>query len=184
MRLTPIIIGIASLALSGCSGSSTLTIQSEQASIQPSLQTAVYRFTDQNTADVFLSDFSPDAIVDRLAGAPGAPGTVLHVHVFLAPKAGKTPIDFTASNAAITYVVFAGESMGVYGGGGFVLPSSRLGDAELEARMRRATLRLVEHGAGFADLLGNAEVSGDIAARRDDALAGRISDELTRLLLR
>lgn len=179
-----IILGMATLALGGCSGGSPLTIESERAVIRPSVRTAVYRFTDQNTADVFLSDFAPEVIVDRLEGAPGAPGTVLHVHVFLAPKAGKTPIDFTASNSAITYVVFAGESMGVYGGGGFVLPSSRLGDAELAARMRRATLRLVEHGAGFADLLGNAEVSGDIAARRDDELAGRISDGLTRLLLR
>ncbi len=172
------------LALAGCSGSTSLSIRSDQAVIQPVVRTAVYRFVDPNTADVYLSDFSPDAIVDRLAGVEGEPGTVVHLHVFLAPKAGKTPIDFTASNATITCAVMSGQSMGVYGGGGFVLPSSSLGDSSLDARMRQATVRLVEPRDGFSDRLGNAWLEGDFSAQRDDELAGRISAELTRLLLR
>lgn len=182
--MRPLLLLVLLTFMPACSGgSSTLTIQSESAVITPSVLTALYRYTDQNTADIYLSDFPAETIVERLGGVEGPPGTVLHLHVFLAPKAGRTPIDFTASNAAATYIVFSGNAMGVYGGGGFVLPSSRIGDSEFEARMRQATVRIVEHSAGFADRLGNAEVSGDISARRDDERAGQVSDALTRLLL-
>lgn len=182
--MRPFLLFISLLTIAGCSSSVSLGIRSDTAVIQPVVQTAVYRFIDQNTADVYLSDFPPDSIVDRLANVEGAPGTVVHLHVFLAPQAGKTPIDFTASNAAFTCIVMSGSSMGVYGGGGFVLPSSQLGDALLDARVRQATVRLVEGRNGFADRLGNAWVEGNIEARRDDELAGNISAELTRLLLR
>lgn len=176
---------LSAFALAGCSsGPSSLRIESSRGVIEPALQTAVYRFTDSNTADLYLSDFTPDVLVDRLAAGPaGDPGTILHLHVFLAPKAGRTPIDFTASNCTLTYAVFTGSSVGFYGGGGFMLPSDTLGDTSLSGRLRRATVRLVENQPGFTDRLGSAEVGGDIAAQRDDAFATQISAGLTRLLL-
>ncbi|MBL8745493.1 MAG: hypothetical protein JNK58_03960 [Phycisphaerae bacterium] len=182
MRLS--IFFVMLLALTGCSGSATLSIRSDTAIIQPTVRTAVYRFVDQNTADVYLSDFPPNTIVDRLTAIEGEPGTIVHIHVFLAPQAGKTPIDFTASNAALKCIVLSGRSMGVYGGGGFVLPASTLGDISFGARVREATVRLVSSREGFADRLGNGWVEGNIEARRDDELAGEISSGLTRLLLR
>lgn len=170
--------------MSGCAGTTSLTVESERSALTPTIQTAVYGFTDSNTADIYLSDLPPEDLVARLAqGVEGEPGVVLHLHVFLAPKAGRTPIDFTASNASVTLLVLNGAARGVYGGGGFMLPSSSLGGATIAGEMRQATIRLVESDAGFGDALGLAEVSGDIAARRDDALAARISDEMTRLLL-
>lgn len=170
--------------MSGCAGTTSLTVESERSALTPTIQTAVYRFTDSNTADIYLSDLPPEDLVARLAqGVEGEPGVVLHLHLFLAPKAGRTPIDFTASNASVTLLVLNGAARGVYGGGGFMLPSSSLGGATIAGEMRQATIRLVESDAGFGDALGLAEVSGDIAARRDDALAARISDEMTRLLL-
>lgn len=182
MRMLPVLL--MCLTLGACSGSTSLSIRSDQAVIRPQVRTAVYRVIDQNTADVYLSDFPPESIVQRLAGVAGEPGTIVHLHLFLAPKAGKTPIDFTASNSAVTCAVFTGDSLGVYGGGGFVLPWSRFGDASLEARVRDATVRLSDQHPGFGDRLGNAWVEGDFEARRDDELAASISDALTRILLK
>lgn len=177
-------MGVFLMSMPGCGSGSALTLTSSSAEVQPDFQTAVYRFIDPNTADVFLSDFPREAIVERLAqGVDGPPGHLIHVHLFLSPKAGKTPIDFTASNCAITYAVFSGTSIGLYGGGGFVLPSSSVGDSTLSGRIRGATLGLMEAKPGFADRLGRSTLDGSISAQRDDALAQQISARLTRLIL-
>lgn len=188
LRLVLMLLSAAALmSVGSCmssSGTSTLTIESSRAVMQPPVRTAVYRMIDPNTADLFFSDFPEDVLVERLRrGREGEPGVILHIHLFLHPKAGQSPIDFTATNTAITYAVFTGGSLGVYGGGGFLLPSTRVGDAALAGTMRGATIRLIEQQGGFTDRLGQAEVSGSLSARRDDELASMISAELTRLLL-
>lgn len=183
--LLPLAFATAALLVAGCGGSSSLAIESREAVIEPELSTTVYRLIDSNTLDIYLSDFPPESVLDRLsAGAPGDPGSIIHLHLFVSPKAGKTPIDFTASNASITYAVFTGSSLGVYGGGGFVLPSSDFGDARFTARIEDATIRLTQDSPGFADRLGRAQLSGSINAYRDDELATAISERLTRVLLR
>jgi hypothetical protein len=176
---------LAALLLPACtSGPSSLRIESARGVVEPDLRTAVYRFRDANTADLYLSDLPPDILIDRLASrAAGEPGTLVHCHIFLNPKAGRTPIDYTASNCTLTCAIFTGSSLGVYGGGGFLLPADSLGDATLAGTIRDATLRLVEHDPGFADRLGSARLAGRIAAERDDQLADAISARLTRLLL-
>lgn len=176
---------VPALACVSCGGgTSALRLQSEQGTIEPVIRTAVYRRADANTADIYLSDIPPEAIVERLAaGRGGEAGTVIHLHIFLAPKAGRTPIDFTASNTTATCVILTGGPIGVYGGGGFLLPSARIGDGRFTGRIRDATLRLVESDAGFDDRLGLPWLSGTINARRDDPLASLISQHLTRLLL-
>lgn len=172
----------AGAAVPGC-GSSALKIHSEQATVEPQFVTAVYRAADANTADIYLSDIPEGALVERLSrGAAGEPGNIVHVHLFLRPKAGRTPIDFDASNMTLTHVVLTGSAMGIYGGGGFMLPSWRLGADTFGGRIKRATLRLVESDPGFSDRLGPSTLSGRVTARKDDELAGQISDRLTMLL--
>jgi hypothetical protein len=185
-----LIFALPSAALTaGCtlwpSGPSSLRITSESAIVEPALRTAVYRAEDENTADIFLSDLEPEELVDRLRnGVEGQPGFVIHLHMFLQPKAGRTPIDFTASNTALTKVVLTGSLMGVYGGGGFVLPRSAVGDSRFTGRIDGATIRLITADDGFADMLGPSVVSGSVAAARNDELAESISDALTRMLRR
>lgn len=173
-------------ALTGCGSPSRLRIESRDAIVQPEIHSAVYRATDLNTADLYLSDVPENVLVERLAVGldDPSPANIIHVHLFLTPKAGRTPIDFTAANISVTHVVLTGGSMGVYGGGGFLLPSGSVGDATYGGTIREATLRLVESRPGFADRLGPSELGGKVAARRDDALADEVSARLTLLLSR
>ncbi len=181
--------------LGGCAGGSSggataLRIQSTDRDtwMAPNYVTAVYRAIDENTADIFLSDIPEAELLERmrLGATPASEsvGTVTHVRLFLAPLAGKTPIDFTASNVTITHIVLAQGTMGVYGGGGFLLPNSSVGSPVFGGTMRDASLRLLRSDEGFADLLGLAEISGQIAARRDDTFADSVSARMVLMLRR
>lgn len=170
------------LGLAGEGGAVSVRSQEHAARLEPSMMTGVYHPLDDNTADVYLSDLAPEELLAALRD-PGesAPGVVMHLHVFLFPKAGRTPIDFTASNSSLTMVVLTGSSAGVYGGGGFVLPRGRIGDESFSGRARGLTLRLLSAPEGFVDRLGLSEVDGQIRARRDDALAQEIGGAMTAL---
>lgn len=109
-------------------------------------------------------------------------GNILHIHMFLYPKAGRTPIDFTASNATITHVVLADGAYGVYSGGGFLLPSGKTAGKAIKGRLEEATLRPVSATSGFADLLGWNHLSGSIAAGRDEERAEDIRTFLDLIL--
>lgn len=181
--------------LGGCAGGSSggvtaLRIQSTDRGtwMAPNYVTAVYRAIDENTADIFLSDIPEAELLERMrlgpTPAPESAGTLTHVRLFLAPLAGKTPIDFTASNVTITHIVLAQGTMGVYGGGGFLLPDSSVGSPVFGGTMREASLRLLRSDEGFADLLGLAEISGHIAARRDDTFADSVSARMVLMLRR
>lgn len=180
--------GAAALCVpaAGCAGESTLrTVSSDRAAeFAPEWRTAVYRMRDANTVDIFLSDLREEDVVSRLAaaaeGKEGPPGVVLHLHMFLDPKAGQTPIDFTASNMTIVQMVLSGSGVGVYGGGGFLLPNTKPGGPEFGGRVREASLRPMWAEGGFEDRLGSGEVSGAVRARRDDRLATAIG---ARMLL-
>ena len=175
----------ATLASTACSGGGRLRVESRDAVIEPALATAVYKSSDPNTADIFLSDFEPEVLEERLAlGAEGPPGNLVHIHLFIDPRAGRTPIDFTATSATVRHVVFSGAAIGVYGGGGFLLPRGGIGGPSLTGRIENASLKLVSADPGFADRLGLAELSGRVAATRDEEFSARISTALTRLLSR
>ena len=186
---------LVSVWMCGCGtsssgGATALRINSQDRNtwMAPDYVTAIYRAIDENTADIFLSDIAEDEILERLRQGPGNAnsqvGTVTHLRLFLFPEAGKTPIDFTASNVTITHVVFAQGTMGVYGGGGFLLPSDAVGSPVFTGRMHDASLRLLRSDEGFADLLGLAEMSGTVAARRDDTLADSISARMVLMMRR
>ncbi len=185
------ILACCALALApllGCASRPTLQLQGieTQRVLLPEYVTAVYRAIDENTADIFLSDLPADQIEGRLSnaasGLAGTPGVVIHIHVFLTPVAGRTPIEFSASNVSMTAVVMTGESVGIYAGGAFCLPSTAMGRAKFKGRLREGTMRLVHSEQGFEDMLGATEVSGRVFARRDDNLAGRISERMAVLL--
>ncbi|MEM8834757.1 MAG: hypothetical protein AAGD00_02945 [Planctomycetota bacterium] len=196
MKLAGVIACVLGVVLSGCAslgvceGSGRLEIVSANRGsvIVPGTTTAVYRSTDPNTADLYLSDLEPDVLVRRLssppgsegAGASGVSGSVLHVRMFLNPKAGRTPIDFTASNTSVRYIVFANDAVGVYTGGAFLLPSDRPGEASFAGRLGGGNLRLLSSDGPFVDLLGAAKISGRVGARLDEELAERIG---ARMLL-
>lgn len=178
-------LGLAGCTGAGAGGGGALRIESSigEAVLRPRMQTGIYGSPDRNTADIFLSDFEADELLAVLRGdRAGRTGNLVHIHMFLLPRAGQTPIDFTASNATMTHVVFSGAGVGVYGGGGFLLPKGAPGGSVFGGTVRGATLRLLRSTDGFSDLLGTSELSGAVSARRDEDRAAELSNAMLRLL--
>lgn len=174
---TPALIG-GCAALGGGGSSAQIASVEHGATLAPVWKTAIYASPDDNTADVILSDLDLDQLLAVAEGREphaGVEASILRVRMFLHPRAGRTPIDDTASNAAATLLVLARGEWGVYGGGGFMLPSDRSGAKSISGTVRDATLRLTGATTGFDDLLGASDLSGRITATRNDAPAARIA---------
>lgn len=172
------VVLLAALALAGGCAHAGLRLTSAQsdAALTPRFVTALYAFTDENTLDIVLSDVPAEELLamsrdDLLRSS----GSILHIHQFFTPVAGRTALDPTASNTTVRHVVLARGEVGVYGGGGLVLPGSSPGSARFDFRVSDATMRLLESTPGFADRLGGSSLSGRASARRDDDRAAAIA---------
>jgi hypothetical protein len=163
--------------------------------LAPALSTAAYLALDENTADVYLSDLPRARFTDPRDSLADAAGSIVHVHVFLVPQAGSTPIDPTACNVTIRHLVLAGPSggireasdtprMGLYAGGGFFLPQGDLGEGTVGGSVREASHRLTRATPGFTDLLGPGTLSGRFNAREDEDLARAMRAKLELLVAR
>jgi hypothetical protein len=173
------ISAVAALLLPACSPFSpaspalTTTSLDGAALFRPALPTAVFRSTDRNTADIYLTDLP----ADRLAAARTTDdlrdlaGVIVHVRLFLVPSAGRTPIDATACNAAVRQTVLAKGPVGIYGGGGYLSVGDDPRGETFSGTIRDASLRLLRASPDFADRLGPSTLVGTVAARRDDARA-------------
>lgn len=177
-------IVLVALALGGCSVTSTpvgTDLQSRENALRLTLKptSTVYAARDRNTADFYLTDLPP--------GSWNKPstelaGTLVHVHVFLTPKPGHTPIADEACSFTVRQVVFAGGGVGVYSGGGFLSLSGDIGERECDGEFKGATLRLTSATADFVDRLGPAEMNGRLDSTRDDATSGAWATLLARVL--
>lgn len=167
----------------GSSGPTGLQSANGSARLPLNATQAVYATSDANSADIYLTDL--DAL-DRVPGADlaGVSGQFVHLRVFFTPDAGRTPIDETAFNVAIRYLVIAGNDIGFYGGGGFLFLSDEPGDRQLSGSVRRATLRLLSATPAFDDRLGSAEFWGSISAAKDQAAAEKMAGEFDDFLRR
>lgn len=152
--------------------------------LMPTVRAVVYRATDRSTADIYLTDLPANA---SEADWTTLEGTLVHLHVFIRPRAGRTPIADSACSFTLRQFVLAGGQVGVYGGGGFFLPKEAIGSEEMRVEFNGATLRLNASTAGFQDLLGPSTMDASWTATRDDAaaagwarLAGRLMEEAAR----
>ena len=125
-----------------------------------------------------------EAALGGAVGDAGAGGVLIHVHMFLYPRAGRTPIDFDASNTSVRLIVLAGGAgAGRYGGGGFMLPSGEPGDAGFGGRIRGATVGPIASAGSFVDRLGSSIMDATVRARHDEAMAGEIASALDALVV-
>jgi len=180
---------VAALSVGGCGGvggsvrmeSAPGTVQRGETAriLKPALATLVYHAPDSQTADIYLTDLHPDEL-DPRNDLSGVSGQLVHLNMFLVPRAGSTPIEKTAVTAVIRHVVIARGQVGVYGGGGFMFTRGSPGDSSFGGSVDRATMRLLARTGGFVDLLGPTEFSGSFLARLDkpsaDLLARRFRD--------
>lgn len=193
---SPLLLALA-VSLGGCGlGSTDLRLEAivEEAVVQPVFRLRAYMPSpspnDRNTADIYLSDLPAERLLDPDDTLADAVGSIVHIHLFLVPVAGSTPIDATACNATVRQVVLAGPrgadgsrpAIGVYGGGGFLLPDNTPGGGSLSGELLDATLRLTNATPGFVDRLGAARLKGDFAARRNDSLARGVAQRLDALI--
>lgn len=146
-------------------------------------RTAAYLAGDRNTADVYLTDL-PATALDPAADLKGVSGQMVHIHLFLTPKAGSTPIDSTACSATVRHVVIADGRIGVYGGGGFLSPDTSPGDRVLAGHISDATLRLVSASPEFGDRLGASRFECAFRAPLDQRLANTLAARLDTILAR
>ncbi len=170
--------------LAGCQvglplGDSSLTVQPQKGEAQTAhFKTACYSYDDHHNLTIVL-----------IEGPADSPRRAATIRVFWRPRTGRTPLDKTATNATIRYMVFPPSDppmVAVYGGAGFVNPRSEEGDATYRGDLWQANLRLSDASEGYRDAIGVADVTGPIVAQRDDArtklLLRQLQQQVTRRL--
>jgi hypothetical protein len=154
-------------------GTARLTSLESGSALTAELPTRVYTSLDADTADIYMTDLPP-SVWNAGADVSDMSGVLLHVHMFLRPKAGHTPIEDTANTAVIRCMVLAKGEIGLYGGGGFFVNSGNPGGSTFGGSVRKSTLRLVGATAGFQDRLGPCSFAGSVSGKKDPKTAADI----------
>lgn len=133
-----------------------------------------------NEADhsFYLSDVP---LEDLLAGRVRN-GQFMHCRLLWIPLPGRTPVDATACNLTIRYVVVSEGEVGVYGGGGFAWPKGDIGKEDATLLIEGSSLALLARSEGFTDLLTPAQLTGTIAARLDEDATRRFRRGVSQLV--
>ena len=120
--------------------------------------------------------------LDDVASGKVTNGQLLHVQLLWLPKAGSTPMEASATNASIRYVVISGGEVGVYSGAGFAMLGDSLDSKRVSLSLQDATLQLQESTPGFRDVLSPAHMTGTFTARRDDNAARQLNHAASQLV--
>lgn len=157
------------LGSGGSGGSGSLISDSQSRELRLNLPNRAAAVDDINTADVYLTDLSDDTLARIASGepVPEVSGTLVHIHLFLNPKPGRTPIEPTAANASARIVVLARGNVGVYDGAGFLLAGKSLEKNRASGTLRNAHTRLSRATPGFQDLLGQSTLELRFGAREN-----------------
>lgn len=128
------------------------------AAFEPALSTRSFVRGDAGVADFYATD------IDAAALAAGADltdltGTIVHVRYLIPASAGDTPIAESATNATVRVLIFDRGAAGMYAGGGFVMPSTDVGERTASCVLRGVSLRLTHATPGFRDALGPSQAS-------------------------
>ncbi len=165
------IVGLG-MGVVGCAGGQmTMDSQVGQNVLSGQFDTAFCDYQDKDTVRIVL-----------VAGPIEKPRQVMHIRMFYRPKAGKTPLDPQATNCVVRYVVFDGDQAGLYGGGGLVMPRWSPGSGTFSARLRNASLRLLDATEQFDPPTTLAFAEGRFTATRDDKRTGELLNRATQLL--
>lgn len=131
---------------------------------------AVYRLQPEGETSFMLSSASFESLRDENVDN----AQIMHISLLWQPKAGATPMDPTATNAAVRWVIVARGEVGIYAGAGFATISGSPGDDAISVTLRDTTVRQLDATAGFNDLLTPARLTGSFTATRNEAQARRL----------
>ncbi len=145
----------------GSGGSLSVTsITGDEEEIRGTFQSGIYTTSDKNTATMILYD-----------GPPENPVAAVTIRMFWNPNAGRTPIDATATNSTIQYILFGpegGKTVAIYSGAGYFYPNSTVGKATFTGSIWQSSLRISDMSEGFDDKIGLAQMEGKFTVTRDD----------------
>jgi len=183
--LTSILVFLFAACLAGCSARASVRIESSasDAILAPPVRLLAFRPSGERGADLLITDLTREEL-DPAVALDSIEGNITHIHMFLYPKAGLTPIENTASTTTIRHVVLSRGAIGVYGGGGFLAPKGRPDDRLFGGKIREAPVVLTGATPGFADPLGASSMSIDIRAPLDEALSRLILIRLGQAMQR
>jgi len=155
------------------------SISDKNVTLRGGFESGIYTIADQNTATIILYD-----------GPADNPSQAVTIRMFWNPHAGRTPIDPTATNATIQYVIFGdgGKEIGIYSGAGYLYPNTTVGSDLFTGSVWQSTLRIADKTDGFDDTIGLARLEGKFTVNRDDinlttalhALNRQVRDRLGR----
>jgi hypothetical protein len=168
-----VLVGLGLMAIGCAGGRMTMDSQVGQNVLSGQFDSAFCDYQDKDTVRIVL-----------VAGPVDQPRQVMHIRMFYRPKAGKTPLDPQATNCVVRYVVFEGDQAGLYGGGGLVMPRWSPGSGTFSARLRNASLRLLDATEQFDPPTTLAFAEGTFTATRDDKRTGELLGQATQLLSR
>ncbi|MCH2153628.1 MAG: hypothetical protein MK089_09845 [Phycisphaerales bacterium] len=119
---------------------------------------------------VWMTDLSND----QLESGNLPDGQIMHVELLFTPRPGWTPIDATATNLAIRYILITNGEVGIYEGGGFGFPIGSGSSSSMTLRIEGASMQLSRSTVGFVDLLSPAELSGTFSGPCNTAEVERV----------
>lgn len=120
------------------------------------------------------SIFLADVPLERILSGEVTEGVIVHLDLLWNPKAGETPMDASATNVSVRYVVMSGGEVGVYGGAGFGRPHGKPDDEKLTLVLKDSSLTLLDATEGFVDLLSPARLTGSLTAALNERSARQI----------
>ena len=173
LLLVFIILAVPGCWTGGTSGSLRTVSLGERSVVLPTDFKSVYYSHDPVTGvtSFMLSDIDPKKMIE--GGITD--GQFMHVELLWVPLAGQTPMDSSATNATIRYVLISKGELGIYGGAGFANPSRDPGVSTLSVSLKDASIQLLESTPGFQDLLSPAQMTGVFNARLDDKMTRQMN---------
>ena len=187
VRSTLIILALlaAAATLAGCVSPDRVTLLSTTSSARLDARFPTVAFAPLGRAgvDIILTDLTLDQL-DPATDIESLTGRIIRISVVVRPLAGATPIDPTAANATVQYLILSRGAIGLYSGGAFVNPSEPLGADNLHVKIKGGTVRLTARNDRFTDPLGPTELRADFAAVPDEALTARAAAKLEQAIAR
>jgi hypothetical protein len=180
-----LVFALVSLAGWGCIADNRVELRSMASASADVVSLPFAAFINEGSggASIYMTNLAPEAL-DAGADLSRVSGRITQIRMFLTPSAGNTPIGRSACTATLRHIILANGTIGVYSGGGFLWPSGSIDSPRFGGRIEDATMRLTGSIGAFSDRLGASTLNATVSAKRDAALAQRISariDDVLRL---
>lgn len=170
--------------VSGCESAKPVgTMRAQSLNAQPiaidaNYSTAFYAHGGSVESSFILSDIP----LEKLLKSKVSNGHILQVQMLWVPKPGSTPMDSSATNVSIRYIIMSNGELGLYTGAGFAIPQDKMGSDLVTIDLRNAYLTLTDSTSGFVDLLSPASLTGDFTATLNDQRTRQIRSALRRII--